>query len=526
MQAPACANCIRRNETCEYAGVVDASTTVVTQWHQGATERTFCEIPGVSADHITPIWAGPIDRQPSFPDRGIGNNVAISALLESVMGRSWFAPAEARVWFKVIMDHATRQPYLQHCILSVVYLRWDLHESPSKGRTSAAAYEHQMAASALFRQGATVSFTLVVGVQELHLTSAQPVGPNNWVAILSFHVFTLVFEFGSQSACLENQYNLIDTLSVLRSSHAIEEAAKPYFRASRFWGMIKKRTGAETYVVDQSLQTNLLALGSVIAESTVVHATGAIVNQQALTELRRWVFACEAHPRRWDQYCDWPGHLQPGFLELLASGDDISLLLVIYWSAILYRSQKPVVYSWAKRTAKYAMGRLKERGKWESLLFWPMCILEEIKAPNRNMLVMSEHTTPWSQKHTQDLKVDDQTAASGHQPPVTTTSVAFVDPATSMAMPALTSELTVRSRLTESHSDAFSSVASGVYGSAWPMYSTGTFCTPLSTSTQTSTALPADCCAPVDPFLPQLEESEQTGPEAWHGARPASSMGI
>jgi hypothetical protein len=161
MQAPACANCIRRNETCEYVGVIDASTAVVTRWQQDATERTSCGPLGTSFDHVPQISTVPVGQPPSFLNRGSGNNHSIGTLLESIMGRSWFTPVEARVWSKAILHHATKHPYLQHCVLSVSYLRRDILDNPSRASTSPAAYEHQMAASALFRHGATVHFPLV-----------------------------------------------------------------------------------------------------------------------------------------------------------------------------------------------------------------------------------------------------------------------------------------------------------------------------------------------------------------------------
>jgi hypothetical protein len=140
--------------------MVDVSTAVVTPWHQGAAHGTSYELPGISFDHTPSIWTAPA-KQASFPDRVIGPNNSIATLLESLMGRSWFTPLEAQVWSKAITHHAVKHPYLQHCIFSVAYLRRDLLDDPSKCSISPAAYEHQMAASALFRQGATVSNTSV-----------------------------------------------------------------------------------------------------------------------------------------------------------------------------------------------------------------------------------------------------------------------------------------------------------------------------------------------------------------------------
>jgi hypothetical protein len=162
MQAPACANCIRRKEVCEYAGVVDQSTAM-TQWHHGLRERYYHDLPGGFSGYApgSPAF-GISSGQPSFPDNAITIDSSIGTLLKSVMGRSWFTPMEAGVWSGAIMRNINKYPYLQHCIVSVSYLRRDIVDNQSKNGISPAAYEHQMAASALFRRGATVGNLLLV----------------------------------------------------------------------------------------------------------------------------------------------------------------------------------------------------------------------------------------------------------------------------------------------------------------------------------------------------------------------------
>jgi hypothetical protein len=330
----------------------------------------------------------------------------------------------------------------------------------------------------------------------------------------------LVFEFGSQSVCPDDQYNLIDTLRVLRSSHAIEEAAKPYFRASHFWHLISKRTQAETYVVDESLQANLLALERVIANPTIIHSGSAIVNLQALAELRRWVFSCDAHPRRWDQYCDWPGHLESGFLDLLANGDDVSLLLLIHWTAVLYRSPKPAVYSWAKRTAKYAVEQLNKRGLWQDLLFWPLCILN---SPRMRTLNMNKHKRMLDlNKCTEALNANNRAAPFEDQPTFAATSVATSDSITSTTTSFLNSDLTIRCISMDGQDESLLGIASGAYESDWP----NTFCPSLATSTLISTASLTDSTALIDPLLLHMDAPENTYSGAWQDPTLATSMSM
>jgi hypothetical protein len=217
------------------------------------------------------------------------------------------------------------------------------------------------------------------------------VNADNWLATVIFNVFTLSFQLGSQAACPDDHFNLVDTLRVMRSSNAIEEETRPHYRASELWIMAATRIPYVKMDVDQSLRTNLVALGEAIAGTAMSDVRKAVTNAQALTELSRWISSSDANPVRWDQYCDWPGHLTPTFLDILPD-DEIALLLVVHWAAVLYRSPKPYVFAWAKKAALYAIAQLKQRDRWESLLVWPMQVLQASKSDQMKMMDMGEHT--------------------------------------------------------------------------------------------------------------------------------------
>ena len=288
----------------------------------------------------------------------------ISLLVKSILNRSWLTPAETALWTNALVKSAAKHPYLQHCMFSLAYLRRDLLDQSVDG-TSVSAYQHQLTASTLFRQGAPV------------------VNAENWIAIVALHVFMLVFQLATQSTCSDADFNLVETLRVLRSSSAIEEEANPFFEKSSFWELIMKLTTAEACEVDSSLRTNLQALADVIADSLEHHANDpddegrAEINRQACAELRKWIFSCDAHPQRWNQYCLWPGRVNPEFLDLLADKDDVALLLVIHWCAVLHRSPKPSVFKWAHRAACFAIHNLSDRPRWEGLLVWPLQTFRE-----------------------------------------------------------------------------------------------------------------------------------------------------
>lgn len=158
MQAPICTNCSRRDEVCTYDGVLDTSSAL-TQWQDDYTKSLVYDNSKFASGVTQSVETYPGNR-PSFASNMISTDVSIGTLLKVIMGRSWFSPIEAGVWSSAIMKNVTKHAYLQHSILSIAHLRRDLLDRPSTSTTSAAAYEHQMVASALFRQDTTVSPTM------------------------------------------------------------------------------------------------------------------------------------------------------------------------------------------------------------------------------------------------------------------------------------------------------------------------------------------------------------------------------
>ncbi|OAL43113.1 hypothetical protein IQ07DRAFT_637272 [Pyrenochaeta sp. DS3sAY3a] len=386
MQAPTCANCLRRNELCEYPGVLDESVSSVSrplEPRDGLTnsQRGDRDFHSDLDMHLRELQASIASTQGALSSEGEAKNkidgstdIHMSLLIRSVLNRAWFGPVEAALWSNALAKKADKYPYLQHCIFSLACLRRDMFDEPVKG-ASVAAYQHQLIASRLFRQ------------------DAPEVTSENWIAVVAFHVSMLVFQFATQSDCTDADFNLVNTMRVLRSSDVLEAEAKPFFQESKLWELIVSRETPETYEFDSTLRTNLQALAGVIAES--VDATSndaddderAEINRQACCELRNWVLSCNAHPKRWDVYCHWPGRVTPEFFDLLDDKDDLALLLVIHWCAVLYRSPKPSVTKWANRAARFAMDSLQDRSKWENLLVWP---LQSLSEPRREYAGVAE----------------------------------------------------------------------------------------------------------------------------------------
>ena len=218
---------------------------------------------------------------------------------------------------------------------------------------SHAAYEHQVLASSVFRQ------------------APPTIDEQNFIAILVFGVCTLVFQFLTQSLCDESNFNVLETLRVARSSFFIDQACTSFFYTNPLYAHILRRTALPNASQDPGLAKAIDAIELAIS-ATSSHDDGreyiADINRRALSKLREWIISSQGQPRRWDQYCSWPAAVPPEYLELLACGDNLALLIFIYWAAVMHGTFKPFVKAWSRRSAFWAINQLHP--DWMHLLGW------------------------------------------------------------------------------------------------------------------------------------------------------------
>jgi hypothetical protein len=285
-----------------------------------------------------------------------------------VLKRSWFGESESGLWAKVFSAETKKAPYLGHCILSVASLQTSRPDSRTP-RDRVSAYKHHVQASELFRK-----VTPIVTEQ-------------NWLAVLTFQGFVMVFEFTSQTYCTEAEFDVAKTLKVLRWNSKIGREAMPYFVCTKLWQVILKRTRGVDLPPDPALQASLRTLGSAIENATAgvrndpAKLQRAKICQEAFLVLCEWVDYCSSWPRSIDGYYYFAARLQPEFLELLDEEDGMALMVVLYWSVVLWRSPMPAVWKWAYRTAHFLMRILQCRAEWCSLLEWPHRVLSMAAQP-------------------------------------------------------------------------------------------------------------------------------------------------
>lgn len=285
-------------------------------------------------------------------------------MIHTVLNRSWFGHVDSALWLTPLIRSAKLNPFLQHSMLSAAYLQQDAFGNIVRD-IPVAAFEHQLIASSLFRQ-------------------AQPtIDQNNWIAIITFHIFTLTFEFSAQSTCPSISFTLVDTLKILRSAHTLELAASTYLKTTRFWQLISKHSVIERQEVDSHLQANLRTLSEAISEADMglfqaVNIQDRIaILEHACEQVRIWAQLCNAQPKRWQHYTFWPAAVDPRFLQLVSEHDTIATLLFLHWCALMTRAPQPSVAKWAQRAAYHAIEIINQCGEWDELLAWPLAILSK-----------------------------------------------------------------------------------------------------------------------------------------------------
>lgn len=232
MQQPACANCSRRNETCEYPPPVEEGSTSpphaewaleTKPWAVGSqTEYHDAYDPSAAfGAHMSPAFlpdlvSCPTDSAAPYCSR---TRELLRGLIES---GSWFSTPEGLLWTESVAKAAPKYPYLQHCVQAIAHMKQ--HNDSGLRWPSTSAYQHQLLASRIFRE------------------TTPRVDDENWLPVLAFAIIMLIFQFGSQINSDAEHFNVIETLQALRNTLQIEQAARQYFRRTEFWKLVLART--------------------------------------------------------------------------------------------------------------------------------------------------------------------------------------------------------------------------------------------------------------------------------------------
>jgi hypothetical protein len=182
-----------------------------------------------------------------------------------------------------------------------------------------------------------------------------------------------MFQFASQQAA-PGEYDYVEMLQVLRLSAGIAKAIVPFLRQSRMWAFIQSRNIFESRPMEAHVWSALCCLRRTVVWSVSHGEQEREVLTRAVQALVDWALICDAAPRTWKHYVVFPGLVSSEFFELLKGEDDLALLILIYWCAIMrLGARRWFLEQWLSRTAAMAQAKLTEDGS--HALEWSNAVL-------------------------------------------------------------------------------------------------------------------------------------------------------
>ncbi|KAF2676805.1 hypothetical protein K458DRAFT_467974 [Lentithecium fluviatile CBS 122367] len=325
MQAPTYTNYRRQNEIYEYRSFKSSSTESLNHIGQVVPPNPTCQ----SSSRI------------EYKSQRLH---IISTTAPSYNTYQLFSHEKA-LWAGALAEHMSSFPHLDHC-LSSIRLLYDGSITTRNGSLALfSAYRHHLAASELFRR----------------LTPA--VSSTYWFAALMFGVSLLIFHFAVQQSCPEHTFSYLEIIYVLRMSMDLATSVAPFLRRSDLWPLIQQRAASSSRPLGPQIEATIVDLEAIVRFSPNTNSP-ELVYRHAFEAFRGWVFDCGSYPRTWRHYIRWPGNVPKEFLVLVSKDEDIALLILIYWCAVLHLGPRRwFLESWPRRTAMSAMSKLSGNGR-------------------------------------------------------------------------------------------------------------------------------------------------------------------
>lgn len=306
---------------------------------------------------MVPAIITPINNEPS--DRILNGLFASTSLQDDLDVEIPLHPAateEVRLWRTAVRSNTASHPYLKLSFTSIYQLFDKRNETDVAREEQSRAYQDQIAASNIFRH------------------SQPTIDETNWIPVLIFSVSLIIFQFASQQATVED-IDYVETMHVLKMSAGVGAAVAPFLFRSRIWTFIRLRNDLSWQPMDLELSVALCDLQSTVAMSMADEPHSVEVTSAAVQALIDWNSQCNGCPRTFKEYVLFPGMVSNEYLELLASGDDLALLVLIYWCAIMRRGAKRwFLDRWLPRTIDLAQSKLK--ADWSHVVEWPNAVMD------------------------------------------------------------------------------------------------------------------------------------------------------
>lgn len=278
----------------------------------------------------------------------------ISWAMEKTFFLSWLSTLEKTTFAREFSHQARSFQYVRTTITALVALhQWC--QSSSRSSLYAAAYQHHIEASTLFRK------------------SQVEVNEANWMATLMFGIGVLIFQFATVLKSSDETDNYLEMLHIMRSSFSMATEIGPFIQMSPIMFLTGQYLRKLKAHLDESTWNAICCLDSVnYPDGTTDEVKSACL--RSIAALKEWVVNVDGHPGNWRQFIEWPAAVPEEYISALSSRHPVALVVFVYWCSIMHRTPKRwFMVGWANRAADAAMRHLGK--EWDSILEFPRATL-------------------------------------------------------------------------------------------------------------------------------------------------------
>ncbi|KAI2615803.1 hypothetical protein GGS26DRAFT_454536 [Hypomontagnella submonticulosa] len=362
LQAPICANCHRRNESCSYQhqesrdpNEAILSNALVSPYiwipENGNVHKGLLHSRGSYHDASAWVLAGENVTCGVWDGVGSLSKGPINWVMEETFLLSWLSTLERGALSWEFNRQADTFEYVGRTI-TALYALHEWSRSTSRSNLYADAYRYHIEASILFRN------------------SQLDVNESNWMGILMFGIGVIVFQFATALRTSDGTNDHIELLRVLRSSSSLASQLGPYLLMSP---LTKLGHGLPKSHLDDFTWNALCYLDFLdYPEGTSAETRQACL--QSITALKGWVVEIDGQPSNWRHFICWPAAVSEQYLAALSDKHPVAVVIFVYWCCIMNRSPKRwYMVGWANRAASTAMRHLGE--EWNIALEFPRTTL-------------------------------------------------------------------------------------------------------------------------------------------------------
>ncbi|KAK1241198.1 hypothetical protein MKX08_001172 [Trichoderma sp. CBMAI-0020] len=360
LQAPSCANCTRRGEVCDYRflGIDSPQDQVFTpnshvaymrrRRHSGVSSRIPPAGSVLPSTSLAPWTQSSADAESIIPASPFGvYSLALSAMRED----------ERNLIQSQLIDQADSSEYIEHNMAAISTLHDKSTDSllPEDGgnKLELAAYQHHSTASSKFRQ------------------SVGAINDRNWFKVLVFAISVLIFHFDIHRRAKRglSDGEFMEPILALRGAALLGMELGPWLMKSRLLAAIKRRVEGEKPPWDDLAEQAISNL-QLINEASSPLQTRAVY-RDALNKLQFWLRLSSCKPRTWLHFVWWPGAVDQDYLDLLARKDQMAMVVLVHWCAVMKSSPKKwFMEGWVENVSRPVIPQIGQ--EWDGVMEWPL----------------------------------------------------------------------------------------------------------------------------------------------------------